>query len=68
MYLLRVVGRSQFAEIGGLFGRDGSTVAHACAAVEDRRDSPEYEALVLRLEAEFDPRLVEPSEVRYAQG
>lgn len=38
MYLAHVVGGLSMAEVGQLFGRDRSTVAHACAVVEDARD------------------------------
>lgn len=40
MYLAHVGGGLSLTEVGRLFSRDRSTVAHACAAVEDRRDDP----------------------------
>lgn len=38
MYLAHVACRMTLTEVGRLFGRDRTTVAHACAVVEDRRD------------------------------
>jgi hypothetical protein len=38
MYLAHVACGLRFAEIGRIFQRDRTTVAHACAVVEDRRD------------------------------
>lgn len=50
MYLARVVGRLRFAEVGEVFGRDRSTVAHACRIVENRRDNPAFDYTVEMLE------------------
>ncbi|HEV7276116.1 MAG TPA: hypothetical protein VGN80_07510 [Devosiaceae bacterium] len=38
------------------FGRDRTTVAHACARIEDLRDRPEIEAELGQLEAELARR------------
>ena len=40
MYLAHVVGQLTLNEVAEQFGRDRSTVSHACINVEDRRDSP----------------------------
>jgi chromosomal replication initiation ATPase DnaA len=32
-------------EVGHLFDRDRTTVAHACSLVEDRRDDPDFDYL-----------------------
>lgn len=40
MYLAHVVEGLPLRTVGQVFGRDRTTVAHGCAAVEDRRDSP----------------------------
>lgn len=40
MYLTHISGGLSFAEVGRQFGRDRTTVAHACEVVEDRRDDP----------------------------
>jgi len=42
--------------VARLFGRDRTTVAHACRAVEDRRDEPELEAEIARIEARLARR------------
>lgn len=40
MYLAHVAFGLTFTEIGHLFHRDRSTVAHACCVIEDLRDMP----------------------------
>ena len=40
MYLAHVIGQLSLAEVAATFGRDRSTVSHACINIEDRRDSP----------------------------
>jgi hypothetical protein len=37
-------------EVGILFGRDRTTVAHACSLVEDGRDDPELDRRLEHLE------------------
>jgi chromosomal replication initiation ATPase DnaA len=44
MYLSHVVCRLSLSEIGAVFARDRSTVAHACGLVEDQRDDPILDA------------------------
>lgn len=50
MYLCHVVLSVPYQTIGRSFGRDRSTVVHACAVVEDRRDDPGYDLFVERCE------------------
>ena len=50
MYLTHVVCGLSMTEVGELFSRDRTTVAHACEVVEDRRDDPELDGRVERLE------------------
>lgn len=50
MYLTHVVCGLSMTEVGELFSRDRTTVAHACEVVEDRRDDPELDNRVERLE------------------
>ena len=38
MYLAHVAFRLSFTQVGRLFGRDRTTVAHACGVIEDLRD------------------------------
>jgi chromosomal replication initiation ATPase DnaA len=50
MYLSYVVLGRTLAEIGEAFGRDRTTVSHACAVIEDMRDDPLFDAEVARME------------------
>lgn len=50
MYLTHVVCGLSMTEVGALFSRDRTTVAHVCEVVEDRRDDPELDSRVERLE------------------
>ena len=50
MYLGHVVCRLSLSEIGTVFARDRSTVAHACGLVEDQRDDPIFDAKLDYLE------------------
>ena len=50
MYIAHVVLRMTQAEVGRGFGRDRTTVTHACQVVEDMRDDMEFDRVVLTLE------------------
>ena len=50
MYLAHVVCGLSLTEVGSLFARDRTTVAHACGVVEDRRDDPELDGRLDHLE------------------
>lgn len=50
MYLAHVGFGLGFTEIGKFFGRDRTTVAHACRVVEDRRDDVWFECRIAALE------------------
>jgi chromosomal replication initiation ATPase DnaA len=54
MYLAHVHLGLSLSEVGRNFGRDRTTVAHACACVEDRRDDPRFERVLACLEAALD--------------
>ncbi|MBS0233762.1 MAG: chromosomal replication initiator DnaA [Proteobacteria bacterium] len=43
MYLAHVSCRMSLTEVGAMFGRDRTTVAHACLRVEYRRDNPSFD-------------------------
>lgn len=43
MYLAHVGWGLSLTETGRLFGRDRTTVAHACGVIEDRRDDPIFD-------------------------
>ena len=63
MYLLHVSAGRNMAEIAELFGRDRTTVSHACGRVEDRRDCPEFDAFVSRLERAVDALVLNRGDV-----
>lgn len=50
MYVCHVVLRLSQADIGVAFGRDRTTVGHACNRVEDRRDDVAFDAFVSAVE------------------
>ncbi len=50
MYLVHVVLGLNLTEIGLAFGRDRSTVSHACQLIEEKRDNPQFDMVVSRLE------------------
>ena len=43
MYLAHVSCRLCLTDVGVIFARDRTTVAHACAVIEDRRDDPVFD-------------------------
>lgn len=50
MYIAHVGYGLTLTEVGYLFERDRTTVAHACSIVEQRRDDREFDAAVALLE------------------
>jgi Bacterial dnaA protein helix-turn-helix len=50
MYLMHTFLGHSFSQVAGFFGRDRTTVAHACRRVESERDLSEYEKRLVRLE------------------
>jgi chromosomal replication initiation ATPase DnaA len=50
MYLMHVVLSRSLKQTGTLFGRDRTTVAHACALIEDLREDPRFDAALDTLE------------------
>jgi hypothetical protein len=59
MYLAHVCCHWTFTEVGRLFSRDRTTVAHACALVEDHRDDARLDRALDWLERVVK-RLAEP--------
>jgi hypothetical protein len=43
MYLAHVSCGLSLTDVGQIFARDRTTVAHACAVIEDRRDDPVFD-------------------------
>ena len=54
MYLAHVHLGIRLSEVARSFGRDRTTVAHACARIEDRRDDPKFERILDCLEAALE--------------
>ncbi len=50
MYLMHIVFQISFARIGRAFGRDRSTVTHACHVIEDYREDPIFDEKLIKLE------------------
>jgi hypothetical protein len=50
MYLAHVSCGLTLTDTGKLFGRDRTTVAHACGVIEDRRDDPLFDRALDLLE------------------
>jgi chromosomal replication initiation ATPase DnaA len=50
MYLAHVACGLTLTNTGKLFGRDRTTVAHACGVIEDRRDDPLFDRALDLLE------------------
>ena len=50
MYLCHVAFAMNFEAIGRAFGRDRTTVAHACKVIEDRRDDIWFDCRMAALE------------------
>jgi chromosomal replication initiation ATPase DnaA len=50
MYVTHVVLELSMREVGKGFGRDRTTVLHACHQIEDLRDDGEFDAMVATFE------------------
>lgn len=50
MYVTHVALGLSMAEVGRGFGRDRTTVQHACHVIEDLRDDAEFDAVIARIE------------------
>lgn len=50
MYVTHVALQISMTEIGRGFGRDRTTVIHACHLVEDMREDPDFDSMVTRVE------------------
>lgn len=57
MYLAHVGFGLNLSQVGLAFGRDRTTVRHACALVEDRRSEPAFELALAALESALTLRL-----------
>lgn len=57
MYLAHVVGQLTLGEISETFKRDRSTVGHACANIEDRRESMIFDMQITYMEKRLRNRI-----------
>lgn len=64
MYLAHVGLGLSLSEIGRHFGRDRTTVAHACGRIEDCRDDNSVEAAIAFLEEALEICMASRSEIR----
>lgn len=51
VYLCHVAFELSLARTAAAFGRDRSTMAHACHTIEDRREEPQFDLWIAGLEA-----------------
>jgi hypothetical protein len=58
MYLAHIACGLTLTQVGALFARDRTTVAHACGVVEDMRDDPELDGSLEHLECAVTSLLV----------
>jgi hypothetical protein len=54
MYVAHVWFGLSLSEVGRSFGRDRTTVAHACRVVEERRDDPGLDRVIAAIETAAD--------------
>jgi len=59
IYLAHVVGQLSLKQLSVEFGRDRTTISHACHIVEDRRDSPMFDKQISYLEVEYEKQIIE---------
>ena len=53
MYLMHTHYCRIYATVGRFFGRDRTTVSHACAVIEDLREEPAFDQLVQTIEEQL---------------
>lgn len=68
MYLTHVLLGWTYSDVGEFFGRDRTTVAHACARIEDLRDEPRFEDEITAFEQAIGAVAGNSPENRHAAG
>ncbi len=53
MYMMHVIVGRNLTEVGRFFGRDRTTVSHACSRIEDMRDDLKFDCEIEKLEEQF---------------
>jgi len=54
MYMMHVILGRNLTDVGRFFGRDRTTVSHACIRIEDMRDDLEFDERINHLEQVFE--------------
>lgn len=62
MYLVHVALGRSLGDVALIFGRDRTTVSHACGTIEDRRDDKRFDAYVGGLEMAIEAALLTPGQ------
>ena len=69
MYLLHTSLSVPYMDVADMFGRDRTTVSHACRTIEDLRDDPMHDDMLLQLEEMVDlARSMSMAELRPGRG
>lgn len=65
MYMMHTHYSRIYSEVGRFFGRDRTTVSHACGLIEEMREEVAFDASVARLEAELSGEAVAERELAH---
>ena len=68
MYLMHTHYSRIYSEVGRFFGRDRTTVSHACALIEEMREEAAFDEHVARLEAILSGEASAEREITRAAG
>lgn len=68
MYLMHTHYSRIYSEVGRFFGRDRTTVSHACALIEEMREDPAFDDRVGRIERELAGEATQEQELAHAAG
>lgn len=64
MYVVHVTLGMSMTEVGRVFGRDRSTVAHACHLIEDMREDADFDRIVHMVETVIRAAFAQSGRVR----
>lgn len=64
MYVVHVTLGMTMSEVGRAFGRDRSTVAHACHLIEDMREDRDFDRIIHTVETVIKAAFVQSGRVR----
>jgi chromosomal replication initiation ATPase DnaA len=66
MYLMHTHYSRIYSEVGRFFGRDRTTVSHACGLIEEMRENVAFDTSVARLEAALSAEAMVEREIAHA--